>query len=180
MEKYGGSQHFGFTVSHTTRKPRPGEIHGIHYHFTEYDTMQRDITNGKFLEHAQVHGNLYGTSYQSMETVQIHLRKICLLDIDVQGVKNIKERQLGGSRDGMPKLMAKFVFVAPPSMDVLRERLVGRGTETEESLERRTRNAAAEMEYGMTPGNFDRIIVNGDIDQACRDFDAAVKELYNL
>jgi ribose 1,5-bisphosphokinase PhnN len=78
----------------------------------------------------------------------------------------------------LPDLHAKFVFIAPPSIDVLRERLTNRGTETSESLEGRLRNAIAELEYGAIPGAFDAIIVNDDLDEACVEFDRAVEELY--
>ena len=78
----------------------------------------------------------------------------------------------------LPDLDAKFVFIAPPSIDVLRERLTNRGTETPGSLEGRLRNAVAEMEYGATPGAFDAIIVNDELDEACVEFERAVEALY--
>jgi guanylate kinase len=89
MEEYGGKEKFGFTVSHTTRLPRPGEENGVHYHFSTLETMRREINDGRFLEHAEVHGNLYGTSWTSMKHVQLYGKR-CLLDIDVQGVRRLK------------------------------------------------------------------------------------------
>jgi len=176
MEKYPFSKHFGFTTSHTTRSPRPGEEDGIEYHFTTIPQMKKAITEGRFIEHAEVHGNLYGTSFEALQNVQHDQHKFCLLDIDVQGVKNIKEHE---QRKEHPLVQGHFVFIAPPSMEMLESRLRGRGTETPESLERRTANAKAEMEYGLSDGTFDRVVVNGDLDQACEDFDRVIKELYS-
>jgi len=172
MEEHGGAKDFEFTVSHTTRNPREGEINGDHYHFTSYKSMNDAIGRGEFLEYAEVHGNLYGTSINSLSDVY---GKVPLLDIDVQGVKNLKaqiEEDLSG-------LQPKFIFISPPSMDILRKRLESRGTETGESLEKRTSNARAEMEYGTAKGNFDAIVVNDDLDQASTDFAAIVKKIYN-
>eukprot|EP00978_Attheya_sp_CCMP212_P021431 scaffold62527_cov49-Attheya_sp.AAC.4 len=177
----GGADRFGFTVSHTTRAPREGEINGVHYHFTEYDWMEKDIRSGKFLEHANVHGNLYGTSFESMRYVQETLGKICLLDIDVQGVQNMKQQQTQERQASMTtttQLDVRYLFIAPPSMEALRTRLENRGTETPESLERRTKNAQIEMDYGLAEGNFDYIVVNEDLDQACQDFHTAVQSLF--
>lgn len=174
MTDYNGSENFGFTVSHTTREPREGEKDGVHYHFTSLEKMREDIQSRKFIEHAEVHGNLYGTSYSSMRYVQDNLGKKCLLDIDAQGVKSIKRQLL----EGKVAMAPKFIFISPPSMEVLRERLSNRGTETEETLERRTKNAAAEMEYGLAKGNFDYIVINDDLEKACDEFDTAVKTLY--
>jgi len=80
----------------------------------------------------------------------------------------------------LPELDAKFIFIAPPSAEALRERLEGRGTETEETLERRFRNAEAELEYGMEPGNFDAVVVNDDLDRACAEFEKIVEEMYTV
>lgn len=181
MDGLGGRRHFGFTVSHTTRAPRPGEINGVHYHFVPKDLMQRQIgEQNYFLEHAEVHGNLYGTSFEALWHVQ-HVQKLrCLLDIDVQGVRNLKEKQRQPHLLPSWNFSPKYLFIAPPSLEILQQRLIQRGTETPESIERRSRNAAKELEYGLQPGNFDKIIVNDDLDQACHDFREAIHELYNL
>ena len=184
MKEYGGSEKFGFTVSHTTRKPRPGELDGIHYHFTDVPSIRAAIQSNKFLEYAEVHGNWYGTSIASLSFVQDKEDKLPILDIDAQGVRNIKEWQKNqdvgenGPELGLPKLEAKFIFISPPSLDILKERLTARGTETPESLEKRTKNAVAEVTYGSEEGNFDAVIVNDDLDQACADFSRAIDELY--
>ncbi|KAJ0568958.1 putative guanylate kinase [Helianthus annuus] len=146
---------FGFSVSHTTRAPREKEQNGVHYHFTKHNVMEEDIKSGKFLEFAAVHGNLYGTSIEAVDVVA-DAGKRCILDIDVQGARSVR----AGS------LEAIFVFVCPPSFEELEKRLRARGTETEEQIQKRLRNAKAELEQGQSSGLFDHILVNDDI-KAC-------------
>ena len=144
---------FGFSVSHTTRSPRDGEVDGVHYNFTDVDTIKQEIEEGKFVEYANVHGNYYGTSVAAVERVRSE-GKICILDIDVQGVRNVKKSTLD----------AIYLFIAPPSMEVLEQRLRGRGTETEEAVLKRLKNAQDELDYGLGDGNFDRVFTNDDLD----------------
>jgi len=172
MEEWNGKDQFQFTVSHTTRSPRPGEVNGIHYHFVDIPSIKRGIENGEFLEHAEVHGNYYGTSWQSLRDIQ-KMGKHCLLDIDVQGVKNMKRME-------SDTLKPKYIFISPPSLEVLQERLIGRQTESVESVARRTANAKAEMEYGLEKGNFDALIINHDLNEACQEFASTIRELYDL
>lgn len=148
---------FGFSVSHTTRSPRPGEEDGTDYHFSTREEMKSMIENNEFVENAEFSGNMYGTSKKSIQDV-LDNGKICILDIDVQGVKAIKKVE------DIPKPL--YVFMKPPSLQVLEERLRARGTETEESLQKRLGSAAKEMEYGEEEGNFDVIIVNDELDAA--------------
>jgi guanylate kinase len=108
---------FGFSVSHTTRAPRPGEEDGVAYFFTSKPEMEAGIAAGRFLEHAHVHGNLYGTSFDAIERVA-RAGRVCILDIDVQGVASCR-------RAGFP--IGKYIFVAPPDTAVLETRLRGRG-----------------------------------------------------
>merc|ERR1711894_771212 len=117
------------------------------------NTVQIPATSilGRYWEYFS--GNMYGTSKSAVNDV-LNSGKICILDIDVQGVKAVKETDL------TPLL----VFIKPPSLEVLEERLRSRGTETEESLSKRLGAAAAEMEYGEEEGNFDIIIVNDDLE----------------
>jgi len=173
MEMHGDSN-FGFAVSHTTRKPRPGEINGIHYHFTDYNSLEDSIRKGEFLEFAEVHGNLYGTSFDSLRYLSDAQGKIPILDIDVQGVMSVKEKV----KQRLTELQPKYIFIAPPSMDTLKERLLSRGTEDDESVERRSRNALEEIKYGLTKGNFDGIVVNENLNQAIADFAATVLKVY--
>ncbi|CAN6453874.1 unnamed protein product [Victoria cruziana] len=144
---------FGFSVSHTTRFPRVGEKDGVHYHFTDRDTMENDLKEGKFLESAAVHGNLYGTSIDAVEAVT-DSGKRCILDIDVQGAKLVKASSLE----------AVFVFISPPTFEELEKRLRERGTETEEQIQKRLRNAKAELEEGRSSGVFEYVLVNGELE----------------
>ncbi|KAK1397511.1 Guanylate kinase [Heracleum sosnowskyi] len=144
---------FGFSVSHTTRAPREGEKNGVHYHFTERGVMEQDIKDGKFLEFASVHGNLYGTSIEAVDVVA-DAGKRCILDIDVQGARSVRDSCLE----------AIFIFVCPPSFEELEKRLRARGTETEEQIQKRLRNAKNELEKGRDSGLFDHMLVNDDFD----------------
>jgi guanylate kinase len=204
MTERGGNEKFQFTVSHTTRQPREGESDGVHYHFVSVATMQELMRQNAFLESAEVHGNYYGTSWKAMQAIHSTGRR-SLLDIDVQGVKRIKEvasnpaslHQEQNHTDHQPsasylsslssasasymlRLQPKYLFIAPPSVDALKERLIGRKSESEASLQRRIANAAAELEYGLRPGNFDALVVNDDLQTAVIEFERAVDRLYSL
>lgn len=146
---------FKFSVSHTTRKPRAGEVDGVSYHFVDQEIMPKLIENDKFLEHATFSGNTYGTSKAAVQSI-VEQGKICILDIDMQGVIQIKKTDLN----------PLYVFIKPPSMEVLEKRLRGRKTENEENIQKRLSAAAAEIEYGEAKGNFDLIIVNDNIEVA--------------
>lgn len=155
---------FGFSVSNTTRQPRVGEKNGVDYHFTTVDEFKQMIAENKFIEWAQFSGNYYGTSIKAVDDVA-QQNRICILDIDMQGVKSVKSSHID----------ARYLFLSPPSIDTLRERLVGRGTETEDSIAKRVAAAAAEMEYAQT-GAHDKIIVNDDLDKAYTEFRAFILE----
>ncbi|KAI9827032.1 MAG: guanylate kinase [Phylliscum demangeonii] len=127
---------FGFSVSHTTRPPRAGEQDGREYHFVDRPTFGRLIRDHAFLEHAVFSHNQYGTSFQAVRDVAARGR-ICVLDIEMEGVKQVKRSSLN----------ARFVFVAPPSLEELERRLRARGTEDEASLEARLAQARREMEF---------------------------------
>uniref|UniRef100_A0A7S3UUW8 guanylate kinase n=1 Tax=Heterosigma akashiwo TaxID=2829 RepID=A0A7S3UUW8_HETAK len=165
QDKYSGK--FGFSVSHTTRGPREGEENGVHYHFTDQAAMRAEIEDGKFIEHAEVHGNLYGTSVAAVQSVSEE-GKICILDIDVQGVQKVKASALE----------PKYIFISPPSMEVLEERLRGRKTETEEAITKRLAGAQAEMDYSAGDGNFDRVFINDNLDTCVADIESQLLEWY--
>ncbi|KAK9389525.1 P-loop containing nucleoside triphosphate hydrolase protein [Lipomyces mesembrius] len=148
---------FGFSVSHTTRKPRPGEENGIAYHFVDKPSFEKLIGESAFLEHAEFSGNCYGTSIKSVEDVGTK-GKTCILDIDMQGVISVKNTALN----------ARYLFLAPPSLEILRARLEGRGTESPESVEKRMDQAEKEMAFAET-GAHDKIIVNDDLEKAYKD-----------
>ena len=117
--------------------------------------MQAGIDNGNFIEYNEVHGNLYGTSFDAVNSVA-RSGRIAILDIDVQGVKRVKKSTIH----------PYYIFIAPPSMAALEKRLRDRGTESEDSILIRSANARAEVEYGQAPNNFDFIVVNGDLQGA--------------
>ncbi|XP_011033312.1 PREDICTED: guanylate kinase 2-like isoform X1 [Populus euphratica] len=144
---------FGFSVSHTTRAPRGMEKDGVHYHFTERSIMEKEIKDGKFVEYASVHGNLYGTSIEAVEVVT-DAGKRCILDIDVQGARSVKASSLE----------AILIFICPPSMKELETRLRSRRTETEDQILKRLQNAEVEMEQGKSSGIFDHILYNDNLD----------------
>ncbi|XP_044754876.1 guanylate kinase [Coccinella septempunctata] len=156
---------FSLSVSHTTRKPRPGEVDGVHYHFTDSSNMEKAISEGKFIESAKFSGNLYGTSKESVRKIAEE-GKICILDVEVNGVRQIKQTDLN----------PWYVFIKPPSLAVLEERLRARKTETEDSLRKRLDTAHIEMEYGMQPGNFDKIIVNDVLEVAYEELKQFISE----
>ena len=148
------------TVSATTRAPRPGEVDGVAYHFMSVEEFERLVQADGFLEWAKVHNNYYGTP---REQVSERLAQGSLiLEIDPQGAFNVRRL--------MPE--AVLVFIAPPSIEVLRERLVGRGTETPEDLERRMDDAIVEMRASQ---DYDEIIVNDDLDEAVAKTAAIIK-----
>ncbi|XP_060786937.1 guanylate kinase 1b [Neoarius graeffei] len=163
MEEYEGV--FGFSVSHTTRNPRPGEEDGKDYHFTTQEKMQEGIDSGKFIENAVFSGNMYGTSKSAIEDVQAQ-NLICILDVDLQGVKNIKQTDLNPI----------YISIQPPSMEILEQRLRGRQTETEESLQKRLEAARIDMELSKEPGIFDIVIINDDQDVAYEKLKSALIE----
>eukprot|EP00932_Pfiesteria_piscicida_P018968 SRR837773.5807.p1 GENE.SRR837773.5807~~SRR837773.5807.p1 ORF type:complete len:569 (-),score=128.44 SRR837773.5807:51-1610(-) len=155
---------FGFSVSHTTREPRPGERDGVDYHFVDRETIERDIAAGLFIEHAEVHGNYYGTSLASVESVTRE-GKVCLLDIDVQGAESVRKSNLASQ--------TSFVFFAPPTMQVLEQRLRGRGTETEERVQKRLSGALRELAtYDGNPEVWDLTLrwFNEDVEAAYGEF----------
>ncbi|KAL3047837.1 hypothetical protein OYC64_021911 [Pagothenia borchgrevinki] len=146
---------FGFSVSHTTRNPRPGEEHGKDYHYTTREVMQEGIDKGDFIENAEFSGNLYGTSKAAIQDV-IDKNLMCILDVDIQGVRRIKETELNPI----------YISIQPPSMDILEKRLRDRQTETEESLQKRLEAARIDMELSNEPGVFDVVIINDDLERA--------------
>ena len=141
-----------FSVSATTRPPRPGEIDGVHYHFTDVDEFRKMISEDAFLEYAEYVGNFYGTPLPPVREMLAKGQDI-LFDIDVQGAAQL--------RKNMPD--ARFLFILPPSMEELERRLRGRGLDSEEVILRRLANARAEMQEAP---HYDALIVNDDLDTA--------------
>ncbi|XP_030016089.1 guanylate kinase isoform X4 [Sphaeramia orbicularis] len=160
---------FGFSVSHTTRSPRPGEENGKDYHFVTREVMQAGIDKGDFIENAEFSGNMYGTSKAAVHDVQAK-NLICILDIDMQGVRNIKQTDLN----------AIYISIQPPSTEILEKRLRDRKTESEDSLQRRLRAAKVDMEFSKEAGVFDVVIVNDNLDVAYGQLKDALLEEINM
>jgi guanylate kinase len=142
-------------VSHTTRSPRPGEQDGVHYHFVSQETFAGMIERGEFLEHARVFDNFYGTSEAAVRAPLEQGRDL-VLEIDWQGARQVRRR--------FPD--ACGIFIIPPSVQALRERLTGRGQDSEEVIQRRMRDAEAEMSHYP---EYDYLVVNDDFDTALND-----------
>ncbi len=143
---------FKLSVSCTTRSPREGEAHGINYFFLSKDEFKSCIDNNEFLEWAEFSGNMYGTQKAYVET-KLGEGKNLILEIDTQGALNVKKI--------MPD--AQLIFIQPPSLEELEERLRGRHTETEEAIQKRLQTVKSEMENSK---HFDFQIVNDSIENA--------------
>ena len=142
-----------FSVSHTTRKARTGEVDGVHYHFIDRDVFGRMVDAGSFAEWAHVHDNMYGTSTSEIERARREGKRVILFDVDYQGARQIKAK--------LPEAVG--VFILPPSMEELRRRLEGRATDAPAVIERRYQKAIVEIEHY---GFFDYLIVNDDLSRA--------------
>jgi guanylate kinase len=147
-------------VSHTTRKQRPDEQDGINYHFVDRTVFEAMISKGEFLEYAEVFGNLYGTS---MAAINQSLDSGChlILEIDWQGAAQIRQR--------MPA--SRSIFILPPSLETLRDRLVGRGQDDEATIAHRMDLAFSEMSHFH---EFDYLVVNDDFNAALNEINAIV------
>lgn len=151
------------SISTTTRAPRPGEVHGREYFFTDQGSFIRERDRGAFLEWAEVHGNFYGTSKPWVEA-RLAERQNILLEIDWQGAQQIRKIFAGGP------IQPKSVFIMPPSIEELERRLRARGQDSEEVIQARL--AAAQDEISHAP-EFDYVIIN-------QDFSAALQSLESL
>ena len=149
------------SVSHTTRAPRPGEQDGVHYYFVDEPAFDRLVEQDAFLEHARVFDHCYGTGRAAVER-QLAAGYDVLLDIDWQGARQVKA--------GFPS--ARTIFILPPSLDVLRQRLVGRGQDSETVIARRMRAARDEISHA---DEFEFLIVNDNFDRALEDLHAIIR-----
>ncbi|MFN0103213.1 MAG: guanylate kinase [Bryobacteraceae bacterium] len=141
-----------FSVSSTTRAPRPGEIDGVNYHFISREQFQADIDAGHFLEHAQYSGNLYGTHRHEIEEAELHGQDL-LLDIEVQGARQLQVKGIE----------AVYIFVTPPSFAELELRLRSRNTEDEAAIQRRLRQAVEDVSH---LDRYQFVIVNDNLEEA--------------
>ena len=144
-----------FSISATSRAPRGSERHGVEYYFFSADEFRQMIAEDKFVEHEEVYpGSFYGTLRSEVERIWAK-GHVIIFDSDVQGGVNLK--RIFGEQ-------AFSVFIQAPSVDVLRERLIGRGTDSQEAIEKRVAKAASEMEFAA--GKFDYVLVNDDLQTA--------------
>lgn len=148
------------SVSHTTRAIRPGETDGVNYHFVETEQFQTMLGNADFLEHAEVFGNYYGTS-KSWVSEQLEQGEDVILEIDWQGAAQIR-KQIEGTVG---------IFILPPSRDALRERLTGRGQDSEEVIDKRMAQAKEEMSHHV---EYDYLVINDDFDVALDELKAII------
>jgi guanylate kinase len=150
----------GYSVSFTTRAARAGEENARHYFFVGEERFKELIDEGEFLEYAEVHGHFYGTSIKQVQG-EIELGRDIILEIDVQGAESVRKK--------IPEAVS--IFILPPSFEVLRQRLIARGTDTPQELEVRLRNAPNELRQYSS---FDYVIINDQVERAARQLAAII------
>ena len=150
-----------FSVSATTRAPRPGEIDGVHYHFVSNERYDQLVAENAFVEYASVHGNRYGT-LRSEVYERLERGENVVLDIDVQGALNV----IASEKEKVS------IFILPPSMQELRSRLTGRGTESAEDVERRLHNAVWEISQ---KDKYEYKVINDDLESCLRTLQAIIQ-----
>ncbi|HEV7357821.1 MAG TPA: guanylate kinase [Steroidobacteraceae bacterium] len=150
-----------FSVSYTTRKPRPNEIPGRDYHFVSHERFQEMIANHEFLEHAQVFDNSYGTGVRTVQEALSNGEQL-LLEIDWQGARQVRSR--------IPEAVS--IFILPPSRAALEQRLKGRSTDSDAVIQRRLRDAAEDLGHWS---EFDYVVINDLFEQALKDLEAIVE-----
>ncbi len=150
------------SVSATTRTPRPGEHSGTDYHFMDADEFERRVANDEFVEHASYSGSRYGTLRSELDRRLANGTPV-VLEIELQGARQVRE--------AMPEALA--VFIAPPSRDALRARLVGRGTDAPEQIERRMTTASQELE---AQPEFAHVVVNDRLEEATSQLERIVRD----
>ena len=149
------------SISHTTRGMRPGEADGVHYHFVDKSEFQAQIDRGAFFEWAEVFGNYYGTSRETIERCLDQGIDV-FLDIDWQGARQI--------RDQLPE--ARSIFILPPSLPILEQRLHGRGQDSDEVIRHRMAQAVAEMSHY---DEYDYLIVNDDFETSLQQLASIIR-----
>ena len=149
------------SVSHTTRTPREGEVDGVNYHFVDKGKFKEMVEAGEFFESASVFGNMYGTSRQHIQE-QLLTGKDVILEIDWQGARQIRQLMTD----------CKSIYIAPPSITALRERLSKRGQDNEAVINKRMREAVSEMSHYA---EFEYLVINDDFDEARDNLAAIIK-----
>jgi guanylate kinase len=155
-----------FSVSYTTRRPRPNEIPGRDYHFVSQERFQEMLANDEFLEHAQVFDNCYGTGVRTVREALSNGEQL-LLEIDWQGARQVRSR--------IPQAVS--IFILPPSRTALEQRLKARSTDSDQVIQRRLRDAADDLGHWR---EFDYVVINDQFEQAIEDLQAIVDDRGNL
>jgi guanylate kinase len=163
---------FGYSVSHTTRPMRAGEVDGQSYHFVTAELFRDLVAKGKFLEHAVVHDTYYGTSEDSVRAV-LQKDRVCFMDLDIVGAQNLRKH---------PSLRSLVVFVVPPSFEVLERRLKNRGTESDEKIAKRLSDGKEWVRWFKQHQDFfDFSFLNDDLDTCYAEFrDAIMSSAFDM
>ena len=156
---------FMYSVSHTTRLPRTGEVNGVDYHFIDNKMAEIMKKHDSFLEYSNVHGNIYGTSRYELEKIKFDNR-IAILDLDLKGLNNFKDN----------KYPSNYLYILPPNKKVLEERLIKRNTETLEQITKRLK-AANDYDNLLFMEN---VIINDNLDNAYKDLESYIKITYDI
>ncbi|KAH7401595.1 P-loop containing nucleoside triphosphate hydrolase protein [Pyrenochaeta sp. MPI-SDFR-AT-0127] len=152
---------FGFSISHTTRGPRGSEKDGVEYYFVTKDDFLKLVDDKGFIEHAKFGSNHYGTSIKAVNDIA-EKGRICVLDIEMEGVKQV------ANHPTFPR--PRFLFLSPPSTEILEQRLRSRATDKEEDILKRLNQAKVEMEFANSgDAPHDKIVVNDDLDKAYKE-----------
>jgi len=154
------NENVALSVSATTRSPRTGEVEGVNYYFMSKEKFKEKITSNDFLEHAEVYDNYYGTPKSNVEEI-LESGKDVILEIDIQGALKVKEN----TEEGV------FIFVLPPSMEELKQRIINRGSETQESLMKRFKSAYKEINY---ISKYNYAVVNDKVENAVQKLEAII------
>ena len=157
-----------FSISCTTRQPRTGEVDGVHYYFISREEFEKRIANDEFIEYARVFDNIYGT-LASEVIERVSRGEDVFLDIDVQGALQIRA---AAEKNELLKKVCEFVLLAPPSFEVLENRLRGRATDSVEQIEMRLAKAKHELSFYR---HYDYVIVNDDLEKAVSDVEAIIR-----
>jgi len=161
----GSSSKLSVSVSHTTRKPRKGEINGENYHFVSKERFGEMISNNDFVEFAEVFGNMYGTARSNIKE-KLDANIDIILEIDWQGARQVREN--------MPNSIS--IFILPPSKNVLLQRLTDRGQDDEETISKRMKNSESEMSHY---DEFEYLVINDQFDSALNDLKAIIQDCNN-
>ena len=159
------SSKLSVSVSHTTRKPRKGEINGENYHFVSKERFGEMVSNNDFVEHAEVFGNMYGTARSNIKK-KLEANIDIILEIDWQGARQVREN--------MPNSIS--IFILPPSKNVLLQRLTDRGQDDEETISKRMKNSESEMSHY---DEFEYLVINDQFDSALNDLKAIIQDCNN-